>query len=649
MVFAEEKTYLEKQWEAKREQKKQAPAKESLGNFSIEYIQNVENAGLNNDPVDATIKKMFSLYESLDGVGRPLNYLENFQVPKDSEYEAFKNFALDRISSRSNASFVITGADGVGKTSLLNTLATELSLHNYELIATDANILMSDTRSRGSESEKYMNMIELSRNHPNLIWVIDNIHSILGVGTHSESSVDFLEVMRPHIQSGQMKIIGTTTDYLYEHRLNRKFNGLLPQYRWAEPKGERLLHHLREWAKSNYGLTTEQLLSDNILKRLVNASEAYVGQPAQPSKAIVLLEPLLKKAQKDNLEVSAEMLAETLQEKLRLPEYYLYTDKLEAKLNHLRAHLDQHVVGQENVKEAIINSAYLSFSNMKAKEVPNIMLLLAGLKGQAKTAIAQAYAEYMGLEIMRFNMSTYTSVYEIDNFKRELADFLERKPYSVILFDEIEKAGKEAQRVLLDFADNGKFVISYKDMVKGDVVTKTVNARHAHVFATANAGSQEVTKMIQDANKPLGFTAKAGADLSHLESREALHEVLHRGGIEEFLLDRFEAVFVHPLAKAQVEELAIRIVEKRIQEISSRDIKVHMADRVKENLVRFVLEQNYSESMSNRTIISAIEKILGVEVAKALVSNPSELTIDFAEGKVMVQAKRELGTCKTLF
>ncbi|MCB0348044.1 MAG: AAA family ATPase, partial [Bdellovibrionales bacterium] len=539
----------------------------------------------NKPKTDAQVRALEGreIKELLDGIGRYMNMSDvQVRLAQDEETQKLKD-AVKRAFNRKGASgFVITADSGAGKSTALENVGLFLISQGRHVVSLSINSLVAGTKYRGQAEERFQKIIKISEMYPGTVWLIDDLHSAKGAGAVDGSKSDFLDAITPYIAKGTMKVVGATSSDFYHNTFSTdpSLKRVFQEFKLTEPKGEVLYGRLRTWAQSMYGDAVEASITNDFLAELEKLSNYFSSEGVQPSKAVRYLSEILATKPMGPYFTSDIYAAVEVVDGISAESF---TPEAKArKLESLKAALDQEVIGQTEAKQALINAAYLALSQMKDKASPQLKILYYGMRGQAKTTIAEMYAKHMELGFHRFMMSSY-GPQEIEKLKYEIALEIQKNPFVVLLFDEIEKTPLVVQKALLDFMDKGYFSVNYR--VNGDrVVSIGVDTTKASVFYATNAGEQAMADSLATKKSAIGFIAASGAEAKKPTTvQERRSFVLQDGTLSEHLVDRLLPVPVYALSKEHVYELVKVKLQALLKEIKEdRKIDIYLSEEVRE-------------------------------------------------------------------
>ena len=414
--------------------------------------------------------------------------------------EAEEEQVISILLRRTKNNPCLVGEAGVGKTAIVESVAARIAegrvpeaLLGKRIMSLEIASIVAGTKYRGEFEEKIRGILAEAGESEDVILFIDEIHTIVGAGA-AEGAVDASNILKPALARGEIKLIGATTQKEYK-RLIEKDGALDRRFRRVtveEPSPEeclRILRGLKEKYERFHGVT----LTADALERAVHLSHRYIGDRFLPDKAIDLIdEAAAKKRMRGGTLVDGEDIALAAGEKTGIPLTALSDGEAE-KLRRLETGMKARILGQDAAVEAVCSAVRRAKTGVRETEKPACSFLFIGRTGVGKTECAKALAEllYGKDAFLRLDMTEYAEPHSLSKLIGAppgyagfgeggfLTERIRRRPYSLVLFDEVEKAHPEVRGLLLQILDEGKLT---------DSAGLTVSFRNATVVLTANAG-----------------------------------------------------------------------------------------------------------------------------------------------------------------
>ncbi|HGA0464877.1 TPA: AAA family ATPase [Streptococcus agalactiae] len=498
------------------------------------------------------------------------------QKPKDYQVygrEEEIQAVIISLCRRTKNNPILIGEPGVGKTAILEGLALEIlqdrvseTLKGLTVRSLELSSLMNE--SEGSFITKLKNIIDELKKTPgqNLLF-IDEFHTVVGAGSQNGESLDAGNVLKPSLSRGEIQLIGATTldefhEYIEQDRaLERRTQPILIK----EPTIAQAIEIVGQ-AKEIYEDYHNVSISHEAVCQAVKLSTRYIPDRFLPDKAFDLLDEAATIVSSKGQELVTEReIAEVLKKQTGIPVTTVLKGNKE-RLDSLEEKLHQRVKGQDEAIKAVVEVIKISQAGMQDENKPIGSLLLLGTTGVGKTELSKALAEGLFDDeeaLIRFDMSEYSQKGDVtkligDRNRRSkglLTEGVKRKPYSVILLDEIEKAHPDIYDLLLQVIDDGRLT---------DATGRLVSFKNTIVIMTTNIGQEKL----------LTKAAMKGS-LRHLTEREQIQfeasmEIELKTEFRPEFLNRIEyKVIFNLLEREDLEE----IVEKNMKEIEERTKK----------------------------------------------------------------------------
>ncbi len=504
---------------------------------------------------------------------------------------------------KNNPLFV--GDPGVGKTAIAEGLARRIVKGEVPAVLLDSTIfqldmgaLLAGTRYRGDFEERLKSVMREIDAYPGAILFIDEIHTVIGAGATSGGAMDASNLLKPALQSGTLRCIGSTTykEYRQHFEKDRALVRRFQKIDIEEPsvpdtiailKG--LKPYFEEFHKIRYTIQA--------LKSAVELSHKYIHDRKLPDKAIDVIDEtgaaqvLLPESRRKKT-IGVKEVEDTIATMARIPPKTITKSAAEV-LAHIERDLKQVVFGQDKAIEALASAIKLSRAGLREPEKPIGAYLFSGPTGVGKTEVARRLASTMGIELIRFDMSEYMERHTVSRLIGAppgyvgfdqgglLTDGVDQHPHSVLLLDEIEKAHPDLFNILLQVMDHGKLT---------DHNGKSIDFRNVILIMTTNAGAADMIK------PPIGFqrTKREGDD----------EEAINRMFSPEFR-NRLDAVI--PFANLPPEVIA-KVVEKFIFELEAqlhdRNVTIELSDDAN----KWIASKGYDEQFGARPLARVIQE-----------------------------------------
>ncbi|MCF6198869.1 MAG: ATP-dependent Clp protease ATP-binding subunit ClpA [Hyphomicrobiaceae bacterium] len=514
---------------------------------------------------------------------------------------------------KNNPLFV--GDPGVGKTAIAEGLARKIVrgevpevLEDSTIFSLDMGSLLAGTRYRGDFEERLKAVMTEIEGYPGGILFIDEIHTVIGAGATSGGAMDASNLLKPALQSGTLRCIGSTTykEYRQHFEKDRALVRRFQKIDIKEPNIEDAIDILKglkpyfeEFHKVEY--------SAEAIKTAVELSAKYIHDRKLPDKAIDVIDEtgasqMLLPPEQRLKKIGVKEVEVTIARMARIPPKTISKDDATV-LRHIDRDLKRVVFGQDNAIEALGSAIKLSRAGLREPEKPIGSYLFSGPTGVGKTEVARQLASLMGVELLRFDMSEYMERHTISRLIGAppgyvgfdqgglLTDGIDQHPHCVLLLDEIEKAHPDLFNILLQVMDHGKLT---------DHNGKKVDFRNVILIMTTNAGAADMAKA------PIGFnrSKREGDD------EEAINKLFS----PEFR-NRLDAVVSFA---ALPQDVIAKVVEKFVfqleAQLGERNVTIELSQEANNWLAKEGYDERYGARPLARVIQEHIKKPLAEEL-----------------------------------
>lgn len=422
---------------------------------------------------------------------------------------------LERITQilcrRQKNNPLLVGDSGVGKTALARGLASNIiegkipeKLKKAEIYELDMAALLAGTKYRGDFENRFKSLIKDLESRPNSILFIDEIHTIVGTGSVSGSSMDAASLLKPFLTSGNIRCIGSTTAKEYRqyfeanHAIARRFQKVLIE----EPSlndATQIVKGLKSYYENFHNVS----YSAEAIKSAVELSSRYIKDRRLPDAALDVLDEVgsqyslkQKTENKRASKVSSNDIKAIIAKMTKLPLENLTTSDKEA-LKDLDSRLKSVIFGQDTAIDSLVNVIRLSKSGLSNGEKPIGSFMFSGPTGVGKTELAKQLAEILKIKFIRIDMSEYMEKHTVSRLigsppgyvgydeGGQLTDAVLKNPHSLLLLDEIEKAHPEVHNILLQVMDRG---------VLTDSNGREADFRNVILILTTNIGARDLAQ-----------------------------------------------------------------------------------------------------------------------------------------------------------
>jgi ATP-dependent Clp protease ATP-binding subunit ClpA len=605
-------------------------------NKNYGYSPSDEDSDYSIDSPDQNMSEMYPEME-MDSINKKASSRKSNHLSKyaDNLNELYKNKKLDCniffrdsvikriltvISRKTKSNPLLVGKSGVGKTAIINLLAKQIvdgkvpnTLKNKIIFSLDITKLVAGTKYRGDFEERMNLVLKELKNNRDYILFIDEVHMIMGAGSAS-GAMDLSNIIKKAISSGEMTMIGATTEEEYKKhiendsalagRMNRVY---VPQLSAVDTI--KVMNKLKKSYEEHHGVN----FSEIIIKDIVNYADRYIKNKQFPDKAIDVLDEI-GSLYSTNIKIGTEVLAEDVIEVIQdRANINIKTKDSEIKeLRSLKENIKSQIFGQDHAIDEIVRSVYISKAKLNNENKPLASFLFLGPTGVGKTETVKVLSDLLSMEMHRFDMSEYMDKTSANKFIGSspgyvgyekgglLTETIKNKPHSIILLDEVEKAHPEVLNVLLQVLDNGVLTDSHG---------KTAYFRNAIIIMTSNAGVMEGQK------KSMGINSVSDSSFN-IEN-----EVLNRYFTPEFRNRLSSEIKFNFLG----EEVILNVVDKFLKELKVKlkdlNIKITVSSVAKKHLAKV----GYNPLMGARPMERIIEKEIKGQLAEEMIFNQIKL------------------------
>ncbi|MDO4673990.1 AAA family ATPase [Campylobacter sp.] len=539
--------------------------------------------------------------------------LQNYAIDLTAQAAAGKidpligrGFELDRMMQillrRKKNNPILIGEAGVGKTAIVEGLALAITqkkvpqkLQNAKIYALELTNLLAGTRYRGDFEKRIKDILDELGRIPNAILFIDEIHTIVGAGAAGEGHADFSNLLKPALSKGSLKCIGASTfiEYKNSFEKNKALVRRFAKINVDEPSKDECLLILKG-LKSKYEAFHRIKFSDEILRASIELGKKFFSDKFLPDCAIDLMDELGAMLALNSKKTATMRDLEQVLAKMTHSHKLFEVDQNKALLR-LSENLKGQIFGQDGAIDTVCAKLKQNYIGFKSENSPRGVFLFTGSSGVGKTELCKQIAHFLGMNLERFDMSEYAEKHAISKLIGSpagyvgyedgglLSNAVRKNPFSLVLFDEIEKAHPDLSHTFLQIFDNATLT---------DNSGLRVDFKNTIIIMTSNLG-------LRDSNE-LGFLSK-----NEEKSQRAIRDFF----APEFINRIDKIVHFNDLS----DKILAQIVQKELRELSQRlkitlnatqKAKIYLAKKAyqKEWGVRFlkrVLSDEIGESLSD--------------------------------------------------
>lgn len=623
-------------------------------------------------------------------------------VGRDREIERLAQI----LSRRKKNNPVLIGEPGVGKSAIVEGLATRINqrkvsriLFNKRIISLDMSSIVAGTKYRGQFEERMRNVISELQANPDIIIFIDEIHTLVGAGNQA-GQMDAANMMKPALSRGELQCIGATT--LDEYRksiekdgaLERRFQKIIVE-QTSPDETLTILHNIKDRYEEHHNV----VYSEEALQACVKLAERYIADRSFPDKAIDIMDEAGSRVHINNVVVPIEIekqekliadfnqmkdeaikredYAQACEYRDKVRQLTVELDEIKADLNSrmvdqrqtitegdvaqtvsmmtsipvnkmttaegvnmkgMRQALKNFVIAQDSAVDKLVCSIQRSRVGLKDPNRPIGTFMFLGPTGVGKTYLAKKLAEYMfgtADSMIRVDMSEYMEKFTVSRLVGAppgyvgydeggmLTERVRRKPYSIVLLDEIEKAHPDVFNLLLQVMDEGRLT---------DSQGRTVDFRNTVIIMTSNVG----TRQLKEFGRGVGFSAMSGKDDKEV-SRSVIQKALNKQFSPEFL-NRIDEIITFDQLEL---DAILKIINVELQGLYKRVEALGMKLVISEEAQKFIAEKGYDKQFGARPLRRAIQQNLEDRISEMIVeeevSGGDVMIAELIDGSVVIR------------
>lgn len=532
------------------------------------------------------------------------------------------------------------GEPGVGKTALVYGLAGLIEmgqvpdkLKNHKIYSLDLGSLIAGTQFRGDFEKRIKNIMDGVRSEGNAIIYIDEIHNLIGAGKAGDGSMDASNLLKPYLESGDFRFIGSTTYQEYNRYLS-KSKGIIRRFQQidiVEPSQAETVDILKG-LKKRYENFHSVTIPDDIIEYAVEMSAKHISDRFLPDKAIDLIDeasaylqihPLLNKQGEKKAaryqKVDRQLINNVLANVCKIDAKALKEED-NTSLSTLVPNMSALIYGQDEAIKNVVSAVQMSKAGLLDENKPISSLLFVGPTGVGKTEVAKVLSQELGVELVRFDMSEYTEKHTVAKLIGSpagyvgyedgglLTDAIRKTPNCVLLLDEIEKAHSDIYNILLQVMDYARLT---------DNKGQKADFSNVILIMTSNAGAQ----FAGQAN--IGFSGNVSKGEAMLRHVKKLFK-------PEFINRLSSIVVFNEMDK----HMAKLILDKKLHQLDvklqAKNVTMTLADDAREFLLSKGFTQQYGAREIDRTIQRYVNPILMKEILFGSLRKGGKITIDKA-------------------
>ncbi len=600
-------------------------------------------------------------------------------IARDKEIQRI----IQILSRRTKNNPCLIGEAGVGKTAIVEGLAQLImngevpeNLLSKRIFMLDISMLLAGAKYRGDFEERIKNCIDEVCENVNIILFIDEVHTIVGAGA-AEGAIDAANIIKPQLARGELQIIGATTFDEYKKNiekdsaLERRFQPV----KIDEPSEEDTIKILKGIAPK-YEEHHSLLIPSDAILAAVNMSQRYLNDRFLPDKAIDVIDEACSKVRlkiglkSDDINDDIMLYNDYLTGKISREQYLieqeildnrkdLITDKItpndiaevislwtgiplasltleeSKKCLNLEKELSKQVIGQNDAIKSISSSIRRSRVGLKDPARPIGSFIFLGPTGVGKTELCKAIARCLFCNennIVRLDMSEYMEKHSVSKLigsppgyvgyeeSGQLTEKIRKNPYSLVLFDEIEKAHPDINNIFLQILEDGMVT---------DSQGRRINFKNTIIIMTSNLGAKKITDQ-----KSMGFTFEENND-QHIKSE--INSELKNHFKPEFLNRIDEIIIFNSLSKENVKDIARKMLSELEKRVNDMNISITFSDEVIEKISEDAYSKSSGARPLRRVISNQIEDLLSELILKGEILKDDKVELRVLDGQYKVK------------
>jgi ATP-dependent Clp protease ATP-binding subunit ClpA len=521
------------------------------------------------------------------------------------------------LARRFKANVLMVGDPGVGKTCIVDGLAQEINagrvpefIKDHEVWSLEIGTLLAGSKYRGEFEEKFKAVIAALESKKKCILFIDEAHTMKGAGSANNSSLDFANMLKPAITKGSLKVIGSTTWEEYYESFEKDRALMRRFYRLSidEPDietTEKILIGLSPRLEKFHNV----MIETDAIMGAVEFGNRYIHDKKNPDKSIDLLDAACARERvKDlgNVPITRQHIMAQVSRVTSVPVDRLQNER-STKIVELESNIKQKLYGQDQAVDAVLERVYINFAGIGATTRPMASFLFLGPTGTGKTELAKLLSDNLDMKLLKYDMSEYQEKHTVSSLigappgyvgfedgnvgGGKLISDLTKNPFSIILFDEIEKAHPDVSNILLQMLDEGHITSS---------AGKRVDVKNTIIILTSNLGARD------NENNAIGFGSQEKTGNEDKAMKEFFKPEL-RNRIDQIC--RF-----NKLDRLAIKKIVIKFADQLKASLDEKHIKLTLS----EDVIDMLADKGYDPKMGARPLARKIDELIKVPLSKKI-------------------------------
>lgn len=586
-----------------------ATKQEFVSYWQKNYKQGAEGSKLNESQAQEILDEFTT---NLTQQARE-NQLEPL-IGRQTELDEIVNVMAKRFKSN----VLMVGEPGVGKTAIAEGLAQRIVqnevpsfLHGFEVYSLEIGAMLAGSKYRGDFEEKVKNVLEALQTKKHAILFIDEAHTMKGAGASNSGSVDFANMIKPALNRGKIKVIASTTweEFYESFEKDRALMRRFYKVSIDEPCVETTKRIIRGLASRLNDFHSVEI-TEEAIDTAVDAAARYIHDRKNPDKSIDLVDAAAARQrvlENKGALITPELIYEQVEKLAGVPADRMNDDRAE-RIAGLELAVKNKLYGQDETVDKVLERIYVSYAGIGNVKKPMASFLFLGPTGTGKTELARLLSTNLDMPLLKYDMSEYQEKHSVASLigappgyvgfsdgsvggGRLISD-LSKNPYSILLFDEVEKAHPDVYNLFLQLLDEGKITGSNG---------KEVNAKNTIIIMTSNLGATDSEKL----NIGFGKQDKKGEDTKALkeffkpELRNRIDMICNFAKLDTLAIKKIVVKFADDL-KHQLRD--------------THDITLNLSEDVIEHLA----EVGYDSKMGARPLSRKMDELIRIPLSKKI-------------------------------